>query len=145
MTSHVCRTPEDMERLSRLLASRKLPITVSIASGALRTAEQNKLQRKWAAEASEQLGDRTPEDVRAWCKLHIGVPIMREGNAEFREKYDRIIKPLPYSVKLECMAEPIDFPVTRQMTMKQKTEYLDGVFKALSEQGVILTMPDGSV
>jgi hypothetical protein len=43
------------------------------------------------------------------------------------------------------MAEPIDFPVTRQMTTKQKTEYLDGVFKALSEQGVILTMPDGSV
>ena len=108
-------------------------------------AEQNKLQRKWIVEASEQLGDRTPEDVRAWCKLHIGVPIMREGNAEFREKYDRIIKPLPYSVKLECMAEPIDFPVTRQMTTKQKTEYLDGVFKALSEQGVILTMPDGSV
>ena len=40
MTSHVCRTPEDMERLSRILAARKLPITVSIASGALRTTEQ---------------------------------------------------------------------------------------------------------
>lgn len=144
MTSHVCRTPEDMERLSRILAARKLPITVSIATGAQRTTEQNNLQRKWVVEAAEQLGDRTPEDVRGYCKLHFGVPIVRREHAEFRDRYDRIIKPLPYELKLECMKEPLDLPVTRLMTTKQKTEYLDAVFKDLSEQGVILTLPDGA-
>lgn len=141
MTTHVLRSPLDLETLKRLLDSRKLPMTVNVLSGTHRTGEQNRLQRKWCNEAAEQLGDRTAEELRGHCKLHIGVPILRQENGEYAEKYDRLIRPLPYETKLEYMMAPLDFPVTRLMTTKQKTTYLDRVFHTLSAQGVTLTVP----
>lgn len=141
MTTHIVKTPEDWARLATLVSNLKPPLTISIVTGEHRSDRQNKLQRLWCREASEQLGDRTAEDVRAYCKLHYGVPMLREENADFREKYDRIIRPMPYETKLELMAEPMDFPVTRLMTKKQKTAYLDAMHKGLSEMGVRLTEP----
>lgn len=141
MTSRIVTTEHERRMFIKLVEGQKLPFTASIASGKSRTWMQNKLQRKWMTEVAEQLGDRTPEDVRAYCKLTIGVPILRHENDDFCEKYDRIIKPLDYTIKLEMMAEPLDFPITRLMTTKQKTEYLGQVFRHFSEQGVILTIP----
>lgn len=92
-------------------------------------------------EIAEQKGDVTPEEVRGYCKLTMGVPILRNENEEFCEKYDRVVKPLPYEVKLALMQEPLDFPVTRLMSVKQQTAYLDAVHRHFSEQGVILTDP----
>lgn len=108
----------------------------------VRTIEQNKLQRKWVGEASEQLGWEK-EHVRSYCKLHFGVPILRADSDEFREKYDRIIRPLDYEQKLELMAVPFDFPVTRLMKVKQTIDYLDAMYVGLSGMGVILTEPKG--
>ena len=105
-----------------------------------RTIDQNKLQRKWCKEASEQ-GDMTADEYRGQMKLHHGVPILRRDSAEFREKYDRLIRPRDYAEKLELMQEPFDFPVTRLMNTKQKGEYLDAVFVDLTGRGVRLTDP----
>lgn len=115
--------------------------TVSIAKGLPRSNEQNKLQRKWLLEAEEQ-GDQTAEEYRGYCKLHFGVPLLRMENELFREKYDRIIRPHSYEVKLEMMMTPLDFPVTRLMTTKQKTRYLDMMYQHFREQGFILTEPE---
>ena len=142
MTTRVIKTEGDIEALRLLLRSRKLPLTVEITAGALKTNRQNRLQRQWCKDVATQLGDRTAEDVRAYSKLHFGVPIMRTVPS-YAEKYDRIIKPLPYETKLEMMAEPFDFAVTRAMTTKQKTEYLDAMARHWSQQGVRLTDPDG--
>jgi hypothetical protein len=130
-----------MERVARLVGNLKPPITITVTSGASRSIEQNKLQRLWCMEAAEQLGDRTAEEVRGFCKLHYGVPIMREGHDDFRETYDRLIKPLPYETKLAYMMEPLDFPITRLMTVGEKSQYLDAMHKGLSELGVKLTEP----
>lgn len=108
-----------------------------------RTLEQNRLQRQWLNEISEQLGDRTPEEARGYCKLTIGVPILRAENEKFREHYDRVIRPMPYETKLALMMEPFDFPVTRLMTTSQHTKYLDGIQRHFAEQGVLLTSPEG--
>ena len=142
MTSRIVTSEYERRMFIKFVEGQKLPFTGSVSSGKSRTWVQNKLQRKWMIEISEQLGDRTPEEARAYCKLTIGVPILRDQNEDFCEKYDRILKPLPYEAKLELMAEPIDFPVTRLMSTKQKTEYLDAVCRHFSEQGVILTIPD---
>lgn len=141
MTTHIVRSAEDMERVARLVGNLKPPLTITVTSGASRTKEQNKLQRLWCMEAAEQLGDRTAEEVRGFCKLHYGVPIMREGHDDFRETYDRLIKPLPYETKLAFMMEPLDFPITRLMTVGEKSQYLDAMHKGLSELGVKLTEP----
>ena len=49
---------------------------------------------------------------------------------------------LPYEVKLSCMMEPIDMPVTRRMSKDAKTEYLDEMARHWSAQGVRLTDPE---
>ena len=144
MTSRVIRNPADLQALSAFLMARGLPLTVSIAKGASRTVSQNRLQRMWCQEIAEQFGDRTAEEVRGDAKLRFGVPILRAENEPFREKYDRLIKPRPYAEKLEMMMEPLDFPVTRLMTTKQKTAYLDQFAAFYAAQGVRLTIPEAA-
>jgi len=96
---------------------------------------------KWMGEIAAQLGDQTAEEVRGYCKLTIGVPILRAVHEGFRERYDAIVRPLPYEQKLALMMEPLDFPVTRLFTTKQATAYLDGVHRHFSEKGIALTDP----
>jgi hypothetical protein len=127
--------------LIRFIEGQPLPLTVSVGKGGKRSLAQNKLQRLWINEISQQLGDMTPEEVRGYCKLTLGVPILRAENDDFREKYDADIRPLPYELKLKLMMEPFDFAVTRLMNKKQKTAYLDGVHRHFSEKGIVLTDP----
>ena len=141
MTTIVVKNSGDRDRLIRLLQAREMPYTVNLTKGAIRSIEQNRLQRLWVNEAEEQ-GDHTAEEYRAYCKLTLGVPILRAENEAFAEQYDQIVKPLPYEQKLKLMMEPIDFPVTRLMTSKQKSEYLNQMYRLLSEMGILLTDPE---
>lgn len=135
-------TDHDRDALVRFIAGKKLPITVTLTDGKHRTNQQNHLQRLWVNEISAQLGDMTPEDVRGYCKLKIGVPILRAENEAFRTGYDRVVKPLTYEQKIELMKEPFDFGVTRLMTTRQKKAYLDGIHDHFTAQGLVLTDPD---
>ncbi len=141
-SSRIIKTPEDLKLLIKHLEKRDLPFTVQISKGANRTIEQNKLNRLWCSEIAEQLGDRTPEEVRGYCKLHHGVPILREENEMFRKRYDAIVKPLNYQSKLLVMMEPLDLPVTRIMDSSQKHRYLEDIFRHFTEQGLVLTIPE---
>lgn len=137
LTSH-----HDTEALATLLRGRAYPQTVTIRSGKPRSGEQNRLLRKWCVEVSEQMGDRTAEEVRGHAKLHFGVVILKRDLPDYAEKYDRLIRPHSYAEKLEMMQEPLDFPVTRLMTTKQETEFLNAVAVHWAAQGVILTIPE---
>ena len=141
MTTRFLETDHDRRMLIRFLETQPLPLTVSLSKGGVRTLKQNKLQRLWVGEIADQLGDQTPEYIRGYCKLAIGVPILRAENESCRERYDAIVKPLPYEQKIALMMEPLDFPVTRLMTTKQHTAYLDGVHRHFSERGIMLTDP----
>jgi hypothetical protein len=105
-----------------------------------RTTQQNRLQYRWFADGERQ-SDQKAWEIRAYCKLHFGVPILRRDSEEYREKYDRLIRPMSYEQKLELMVEPFDFPVTSAMTVKQHMEFLDAVQLHLSGLGVQLTNP----
>jgi len=138
MTTRVITTVAERDGLLKFIMSRPLPITVEIVKGKRRSVEQNRLQRAIMNEVAPQTG-QTTEEVRAYCKLTIGVPILRAENELFAERYDAIVRPLPYETKLELMAEPFDFPVTRLMTTKQKTQYIDAIVRHYAEQGIVLT------
>lgn len=142
MPSRSIVTEADRALLILWLKALPLPFTVDVAKGRRRSPQQNRLQRQWMNEISEQMGDRTPEEARAYCKLHFGVPILRAENTAFCERYDAVVKPLPYESKLAIMAEPLDLPVTRLFTTEQKTRYLDAIYKHFSEQGIVLTQPE---
>lgn len=107
-----------------------------------RTLAQNNLSFRWYADAGKQTG-HTPQEVRAYCKLHIGIGILKSGTSKlcrkFAAQYDEIVRPLPYEKKLELMLPPIELPVTSLMTKKQKSEYLNQMQRHYAEQGIYLS------
>jgi len=131
--------------LIRFIEQQHFPFVVTITKGRKRSIEQNKLQRLWMKEIAEQMyeGTRyTAEQWRGYCKLHFGIPIRREESDVFRAMYDRVLKPLNYDERLLLMQEPLDLPVTRDMTTKQKTDYLDAILRFAAEEGLVLTLPN---
>ena len=141
MPTKVIREPAHVIALANLLAGCKLPITVTWTQGASRSHAQNRLAQRWFTDIATQLGDRTHEDVRAECKLTIGVPILRAENEAFRLSYDRIMKHLPYEAKLEAV-KAFDLPVTRIMSSAQMTAFMDEMQRRWSAQGIRLTDPE---
>lgn len=141
MPTKIIREPIHVEALANMLRERKLPITVTWTQGAPRSTAQNRLAQRWFTDIATQLGDQTHEDVRAECKLHFGVPILRAENEVFRLSYDRVIKALPYEEKLAAI-KAFDLPVTRLMNVKQMTAFMDEMQRHWSGQGVRLTDPE---
>lgn len=145
MAKRYIKTEQDKSALIAFIQNSKKPITVTIEQGIIgrRSERQNKLQRLWVSELAAQ-GDMTAEEYRAFCKLNFGVPILRNEDERFREVYDGKIKNrYDYATKLEFMAEPHDFPVTRRMTVKQHRQYLDAIYVHFTGLGFYLTDPMG--
>lgn len=136
MTTRVITNAVDRAALVRLIETRQMPFTVELVQGKRRSTEQNRLQRDLINQIAEQTG-QTAEEVRGYCKLVIGVPILRAENELFAIKYDAAVKGLPYETKLALMMEPLDLPVTRLMTTRQKTQFLDGMMRHFAERGVV--------
>lgn len=142
MPHRVIQNEADLAALVTLLGNLKLPFTAQWEPGKGRSISQNKLQRLWCNEVAEQLGDQAPEEVRGFCKLTMAVPILRAEDEIFCAAYDKSIRSLPYEAKLACMMEPIDFPVTRRMNVRQTIRFLDDMHRYWTERGLRLTDPD---
>lgn len=141
MPTKVIRTPAHVDCIATLLRGRKLPITVTWTQGDPRSASQNRLAQRWFTDIATQLGDQTHEDVRAECKLIFGVPILRAENEAFRLSYDAVFKHLPHEQKLAAI-KAFDLPVTRLMTVKQMTAFMDAMRRHWAAHGVRLTDPE---
>lgn len=141
MVTRVITNSKGIDMLATFLGARNLPVTVTVTAGAGRKPLQNRLAQRWFTDISRQLGDQTHEEVRAYCKLHFGVPILRAENEAFRQVYDRIIRPRPYAEKLEAV-QIMDLPVTRLMTVKQMTQFMDVMQRHWSGMGFRLTDPE---
>jgi hypothetical protein len=139
MVQRAVKNQDDLALLKVYLDERKRPFTVDVTDGRDRSNEQNNLAHKWYAEIAEQTGEAR-EDVRARCKLELGVPILRHGSEAFRKTYDRLIRPIDYEDKLDLI-KAIDMPVTRLMNVGQMTEYMDAVFQTHAKHGIELTIP----
>lgn len=142
MTTRIIETPYQHEMAVKFVAGLKPPFTLSTATGKHRTDGQNRLSHQWYKDAAGQQEGIRASDVRAYCKLTIGVPILREENDAYREAYDRRVRPLSYEEKIALMGEPFDLAVTRVMNTKQLNRYLDTMQRHYAEQGIILTTPE---
>lgn len=131
---------EAITMLTRLFRDKKF-VVVSMRPGKDRTLDQNAL---WFAmyeriAKSTEMGEI--EDVRRYCKLHLGVPIMRAGCAEFRTGWAESFIHLDYDVKLRLMGPcamfgPDGFPVTRLFDRAQGCQYTDRIVEEFSARGV---------
>lgn len=134
---------EDWARAMHFASAMPMPFTVTFKQGEeTRRDRQNRFAFEAYSQVAGILGDRTANDVRAETKLRVGIPILRGEDDDFRDKYDRIVKPLPYEAKLATMVEPFDFPVTRLMTVEQMTKYISGMLQHWDTQGASVMMPD---
>lgn len=124
------------------LATVKFPVTVALTTGEpTRRDKQNKLAQRWFSDIARQIEGMSHEDARAMCKLHFGVPILRAENEAFCASYDRVFKHLPYEQKLQAIRD-MDLPVTRLMTVKQMTAFMDAMQAYWLPKGVRLTDPE---
>jgi hypothetical protein len=131
---------EAITMLTRLFRDKKF-VVVSMRPGKGRTLDQNAL---WFSmyeriAKSTEMGDI--EDVRRYCKLHLGVPIMRAGCAEFRTGWAESFIHLDYDVKLRLMGPcamfgPDGFPVTRLFDRAQGCQYIDRIVEEFAPRGV---------
>lgn len=100
----------------------------------IRSLDQNRLAWAWYKEI-ETFQHEDAGWGHNYCKLTIGVPILRAESEKFRNLYDRHLKPMSYEAKIEAI-ELID--VTKAMTTKQMTTYLDTVQRHWAAQGLVL-------
>lgn len=134
----ICRNLSDLALAfaeARALVAQGKPVAVTVKEHSNRSLDQNALAFEWYSVLSMALPDNTAQEWRNYCKLHFAVPIARAELPEFREVYDRAIKPHQYEVKLKIMEF---LPVTSLLDKKQFTRYLDAVQRHFSEIGVVL-------
>lgn len=130
---------EAVRSLQRAFADKKY-LTVTVKTGRDRTLDQNAL---WFAmyKRIAQAMDWHIDEARRHCKLHFGVPLMRNECAEFRQNWNELLLHLSYEKKLELMGAnpllgPDGFPVTRLFNRAQGIEYTNRIVDDFREQGV---------
>lgn len=126
---------------ARKLFHDKKYLVVTLKTGRDRTLDQNRLWFAMYKRIAEVLEGYSVEDARRYCKLHLGVPIMRAECEEFQQRYDEMIKPMDYERKLDLMGPnpllgPDGFPVTRLFNRKQGIQYTEAIVAEFQQQGV---------
>lgn len=100
-----------------------------------RRIAQNRLAQQWYKEISVQGSEYTPFEIHQISKFKYGIPIMRRGvdekDTSFEEYWKKVIQMFPtYEMQIaELMPRT---PVTRDMNVKQMSEYLNDVHRSAS-------------
>ena len=101
-----------------------------------RSLDKNALAYVWYADISRFKQDESPIEVRCFCKLHFGVPILRAENEAFAEYYNKfVLHQATYEEKLRFM---MFCDITSIMTQKQMTNYLNQMQLHWQGEGLFL-------
>ena len=142
MVTRVIREASDADRLAAYVrAQPRLPLTVTIVRGDPRRDAQNRLSQRWYSDIARQLADMDREEVRADCKVTFGVPILTAENEAFRVQWAAGLGHLSYEA-VRKFVQVTDQPVTRLMTVKQMTTFMDAMQRHWLPLGVRLTDPE---
>lgn len=126
-----------LQHIGMLRLTGKKPLFKELEEG--RSTDQNAMFYALYRDIADQSQDQTEIDVRRYCKLHYGVPIMRRESEKFRERYDQVIRDnLTYEQKILAM-DILD--VTSLMNKRQGTEYIDTIIREYSTLGFSLIHP----
>jgi len=134
---------EAITKLNTMFRDKKY-VVVSLRPGKDRTIDQNALWFALYQRVAEmtQIGDT--EDARRYCKLHFGVQILLNEDADFREGWYHTMRHLSYGQKLDLMGGcalfgPDGFPVTRLFNRAQGIQYTDRIVADFTARGVVFT------
>ena len=134
------RTSHELEMFNQHACMSQLagkPLRVKIVDN--RTLDQNGLSFALYGQIAAQIEDQSVNDIRAECKLTIGVGLLKAADEDFAAFYDLAMKKtLTYEQKLDAM----EFvPVTSLMGKKVFSSYIDEVIRVYSQRGISLTHP----
>ena len=96
----------------------------------------NALSHIWYAYAEECKGDEFEDDIKCFCKLNYGVPILRKEDQEFNRFYNMALFNKTYEQKIESMKF---VPITSRMTKDQMNRYMTRMQVEFANMGIILT------
>lgn len=114
-------------------------LKVTARVGKNRSIPQNAIQHAWYTQMALEDRSMSMQEHIRFCKYTYGIPILCAESPEYREKCRRILRPLPYEIRLELMD---DWPVTRLFTKAQESKYLETVQNAYKrDRGVRLEFP----
>jgi hypothetical protein len=113
-------------------------IRLTLKTGKARTLDQNGISHVWYEQIARELREDTPLEVKNFCKLNYGVPILRAEDKAFRKHYDMVFLRLSYEQKLEAMTH---LPVTSLMNKSQLNQYLAAMVLAYANR-VKLEFPE---
>lgn len=100
-----------------------------------RSLNANALWAVWYAQIAKELGD-TPDAVKRECKLLYGVPLLLQGDKEFRAIWGALCKGLNYEQQLYTMRL---LPVTSRFTKYMGVDYQETLEREYAKNhGIIL-------
>lgn len=128
------------QRLRKAYAEHK-HLTLSVRPGLDRSAEQNRLWQAMYKRIAQSTEQGEPKEIWAYCKLMMGVPILRRDDERFAAGWDRYFAERPFSEMLFLMGAnplfgPDGFPVTRLFGTKQGVEYTEAILEYYEPKGV---------
>ena len=103
-----------------------------------RSSKQNKMIHGLYGDIARNVDGQGIVDIKRYCKLHLGIPILRASDPKYLDWYDSSVKPLPYETKLMLMDH---LEVTSLFTVGQGTEYITSILREYSSQGVHIPDP----
>ena len=125
-----------------MLSARKLPMTVSVVSGAKRSKQQNSTLHMWFGQIGAHMGF-TSSEVKGTCKLEHGLSIMVRDNPAWVEKWQPFYGPLQQAGNREHSVRLFEIlPMTSLFSVKQMTEFMEAVQVHYRSVGVYLTDPE---
>jgi len=130
---------ETREYLGELMPNARIKLQLSVPP---RSNDQNALMHAIQTEVQRQT-DWSKDEIEEYCKLMHGVPILLAQDADFAKRWDELVyrTGMTYELQLKLMRW---LAVTRLMSKKQMTDYIDATIMDFSSQGYVITLPGDS-
>lgn len=138
------RTLEESIATIRSTWNEKHYVRLTVSTNRDRTLDQNSLWASMYQRISAVLGDASAADiadVKSYCKLMIGVPILRRDDDQFNKGWNRYFSGRSYEEQIFLMGNnPLfgvdGFPVTRLFNTKQGAEFTEAIVRHYAQQSV---------
>ena len=122
--------------IDRVEAAGHVPEVIVRPYDEKRNKGQNSLIYAIYKEFGLQVEGENPKTIMRYCKLHHGIPLLRLADQKFRNQWDKSIGlMLTYEEQLEAMDW---FPVTRLMSKRQCSDYIDAMVADHARRGYYL-------
>jgi len=124
-----------------LAADKEYQVSITVFDNSLSnrmTALANIWYQTIDKEQSEIIGE-----AEAYCKYHFGLKILCRHDRDLDLMVRRMLEPYDYETKKKVIKKNPDFfPVLRNMSIEEKSEYLSCIQKHFVDEGIPLSSPN---